>query len=147
MEKFKIEELKKNLFLGDYGNQFSYYDNGYICDIITEIADNNVDIYTSDLLDWLKSNYEIVEEANDMLGTPKDIIAQCQQGQYYQNERDLYENLIDIITFRIYEFIEKDLDIHELTKKQIDEISFLNLDDNNEQLENFFDEVKEILQK
>lgn len=143
----KIEELKKDLFLGDFGDQFEGYNSGYIGDIITEIADNNVDIYNSDLLDWLKNNYSIVEEANDMMGTPSGIIEQCQQGQFYQYEHDLYENLVDIITNRIYQYIEEEFDIHELTDEQIDEISYLNLDDNNKRLEDLFNEVKEILEK
>lgn len=142
----KIEELKKDLFLGDFGDQFEAYNSGYIGDIITEIADSNVDIYNNDLLNWLKENYDIVEEANQMMGTPAGIITQCQQGQYYQYEQDLYNNLVDIITNRIYQYIEEELNIHELTDEQINEISYLNLDDNNKRLEDLFEEVKEILQ-
>ena len=59
----KIEDLKKELYTGDFGDCFCDYDNGYICDIITEIADNHVDIYNSDLLDWAKGNYSYIEES------------------------------------------------------------------------------------
>ena len=57
----KIEELKKDLYLGDYGEEIANYSSGYICDILTEIADNNVDIYYYDLFEWAKNNFSIIE--------------------------------------------------------------------------------------
>lgn len=51
----KIEELKKDLYLGDYGEEITNYSSGYVCDILTEIADNNVDIYYYDLFEWAKT--------------------------------------------------------------------------------------------
>lgn len=39
MEKIKIIDLKKELFLGDLGEHFTEYSSGYICDIISEISD------------------------------------------------------------------------------------------------------------
>ena len=143
----KIEELKKDLYVGEIGEDFNDYNNGYIGDIITEISDNNVDIYTDDLFEWAKTNYDIIEEANAEMGTPDNMLAQIRQGQFLYYERDLYENLKDIILFRLYDYIEKELDIDELTNEQADEIELLNLDDNNEQLENLIDEVNEILNK
>lgn len=142
----KIEELKKDLFLGDLGEYFRDYDNGYICDIISKIADNKVDIYYSDLFEWAKYNFDIIQEANEEFGTPTDITKQIQQGQYLYNERDLYDNLEDIIKFYIYDYIEKDLKIEELTQEQVEEIeNEIDFTDNNEQLENIIEKVNEIL--
>lgn len=141
----KIEEFKKDLYVGEVGEYFCDYDNGYLCDIITEIADNNVDVYTYDLFEWAKTNYDIIEEANAEMGTPNDMLAQIRQGQFLYYERDLYENLHDVVLFRLYNYIEKDLKIEELTEEQADKIEYLNLDDNNERLENLIDEVNEIL--
>lgn len=141
----KIEELKNDLYLGEVGDYFCDYDNGYICDIITEIADNNIDIYYYNLFEWAKNNFDIIEESNAEMGAPNNIIKQIQQGQFLYYERDLYENLHDIVLFRLYDYIEKDLNIDELTEEQTDEIELLNLDDNNEQLENLINEVNEIL--
>lgn len=144
----KIEELKKDLFLGDFGEYFRDYDNGYICDIITEIADNHVDIYYSDLFKWAADNYSIIEEANEEFGTPTDIIKQIQQGQYLSNERDLYDNLEDILKFYVLDYIEKDLKIQEITEAQADQLEFdIDYSDNNEQLENIIEQVNEILKE
>lgn len=143
----KIEELKKDLFLGDLGEYFRDYDHGYICDIISEIADNNVDIYYSDLFKWAADNYSIIEEANEEFGTVNDITKQIQQGQYLYNERDLYDNLEDILKFYVLDYIEKDLKIEELTEEQADKLDFdIDYSDNNEQLENIIEQVNEILE-
>ena len=144
----KIEDLKKDLFIGELGEYFRDYDNGYICDIITEIADNKIDIYYSDLFEWAKYNFDIIQEANEELGTPTDITKQIQQGQFLSYERDLYDNLEDIIKFYIYDYIEKDLNIKELSEKQIEEIeNEIDFSDNNEQLENIIEKVNEILKE
>lgn len=39
MEKLKIKDLKKDLFIGDFGYDFVDYSDGCICDIITEITE------------------------------------------------------------------------------------------------------------
>lgn len=151
MESLRIEDLKKDLYLGDFGEYFNDYDNGYICDIITEIADNKVDIYTSDLLEWAKGNYSDIEEALDEFGTPTDdsgkadFLKIIQQGQYYANERDLYDNLEDALKFYAYDYIEKTLKIDEITEEQNDELlSCFDFDDNNESLENLVEAINEI---
>ena len=119
------------------------YDNGYICDIISEIADNNVDIYTSDLLDWLRYNYSIVEDANREFGTPDDIIKQCQQGQYYKYNNDLYDVMDDMILLFAYNYL-RDNDI-ELNAEQLEELeSELSTIDNNDKLEDIIDKIEEI---
>lgn len=145
MKKIKIEDLKKDLFLGDFGEYFADYDSGYICDIITEIADNNVDIYYYDLFEWAKNNFSYINEANEELGTPADITKQIQQGQYYANERNLYENLDEILQFFMYDYIEKYLNIKEITEEQNENLLDWDFTDNNEMLENLIEHINEIL--
>lgn len=119
------------------------YDNGYICDIITEIADNNIDIYTSDLLDWLRYNYNIVEDANRELGTPDDIIEQCQQGQFYKYSNDLYDVIDDMILLFAYNYLRVN-DI-ELNAEQLEELEDeLSTIDNDDKLEDIVDKIEEI---
>lgn len=149
----KIEDLKKDLYVGDLGEYFVDYDNGYICDIITEIADNQIDIYTNDLLEWAKNNYSYIESAIDELGTPTDsngradFLKMIQQGQFYYNEQQLYSYLEDALKFRALEYIERDLEIKEITEEQFDEIlNTIDFTDNNEELENILETVKEILE-
>ena len=153
MEKLKIEELKKDLFIGDLGGNFRDYDNGYICDIITEIADNDVPIYCSDIWEQAKDNQEYIEEALSELGTPTDsqgnadLMRIFQQGIYLKNEREIYENLEDSLKYFMYDYIEKDLKINELTKEQNDNLLDWNFNDNNEQLENLIEHIDEILKE
>lgn len=145
--KIKIEELKKDLFTGDLGDRFRDYDNGYICDIITEIADANIDIYYYDLFEWAKNNFDIIEEANAEMGAPNDIIKQIQQGEFLAFERDLYDNLEDSLKYFMYDYIEKDLEIEEITEEQNEKLLDWDFSDNNEQLENLIDHINETLQK
>jgi len=72
-----------------------------IHDAISEIADNNIDVYNADLLDWFKDNYYKVEDAIEEYGFPEtdgkpDILMAIRQGQYLENEEVLYEALKDI---------------------------------------------------
>lgn len=143
--KKRIEDLKKELFLGDFGEYFVDYSDGYICDIITEIADNHVDIYYYDLFEWAKNNFDYINEANEELGAPNDIIKQIQQGQFYYNERNIYDNLEDILKFFMYDFIEKTLKIEEITEEQNDNLLDWDFSDNNELLENLIEHINECL--
>ena len=151
MKNVRIDELKKDLCIGDLGEQFCDYNNGYICVIINEIADNNIAIYYSDIFEWAKNNIGYIEEALNELGTPQDsngkadFIRIIQQGQYYANEKDLYENLKDTILFRIYDHLQHDLDIAEITEEQQAEIEALNIEDNNERLENLLKQAEDIV--
>jgi hypothetical protein len=152
MEKLRIEDLKKDLYLGDLGEYFNDYDNGYICDIISEIAGNNVDIYNYDLLEWAKGNYSYIEEALDEFGTPTDgngkadFLKIIQQGQYYANERDLYDNLEDSLKFFMYDYIEKTLKIEKITENQNDGLLDFDFSDNNEMLENLIEHISEVIE-
>lgn len=141
----KIEDLKKELFIGDFGEYLVDYDEGYICDIITDIADNNIDIYTADLLNWIPDNYEYIEEANQEFGVPDDFLKQVQQGQYYYNERNIYEHLEDILKYYMYDFIENNLDIKEITEEQNERLLDFDFNDNNELLENLIEHINEVL--
>ena len=87
-----IQDAKEQLieFFGDR-KDYREATEGQKDDAITELADSNVDIYNSDLLEWVKNNYNYVEEAIDEFGTAKDgegradFIKQIQQGQYLAN--------------------------------------------------------------
>ena len=72
-----------------------------IQDAISEIADNNIDVYNYDLLQWFPDNYDKVEEAIEEYGFPEldgkpDMLQAIRQGQYLENEEVLYEALEEI---------------------------------------------------
>lgn len=151
MEKLKIEELKKDLFIGDLGEYFVDYNNGYICDIITEIADNNIPIYNNAIWEEAKNNQGYIEEALQDFGTPTDgagnvdLIRIFQQGIYLKNERNLYKNLEDILKYYMYDYIEKELKIDEITENQNDDLLDWDFSDNNEQLENLIEHIEKVI--
>lgn len=99
----KIDEIKQRTndkaidFAADNAHVIDYGRSSYIEDSITEYADGQVDIYTGDLLEWFKDNYDKVEEAIDELGFPEqngraDILAAIRQAQFLENENEIRED-------------------------------------------------------
>ena len=82
-------------YFGDEDDFQEFLANDEPHDVIFELADSYVDIYTKDLLDWLPDNYTLVEDAIEELGFPErdgkpDMIRAIMQGQYYANEQLLW---------------------------------------------------------
>lgn len=144
-ELLKIEELKNDLNLGDYGEDITNYNNGYISEIINEIADNYIDIYTDDLFEWAKGNTYYIDRAVNELGRPDTIEDEIRQGQYIAYQEDLYNNIEDILKYWAYDYIENKYNITELTEEQNDEIEFLNYN-NFEELEDIKNELENIFE-
>lgn len=152
MKKLKIKDLKNELYFEDIGAEFLNYNEGYIGDIITEIADNNVSMYTCDVLEWAKGNYSYVEEAIDELGVATDsngrtdLIRTIQTGEYIANKETIDNNLEEILKFYMYNYIEKDLGIEEITEEQNNELLHWDFENYDEHLENLIDYVNEIME-
>lgn len=148
-KKLNVKEIKEELkgnVCDTYCDCICDYSDGYIGDIISEIADNHIDIYYNDLFDWAKGNTSWIEEANEELGTPNDIIEQIQQGQYIAYTQELYDNFNDMIQLFIYDYIYNTLNIEEITEEQKEAIDMLSYD-NNDKLENIIDDIDEILKE
>lgn len=152
-ELLNVSDLKADIHndLGEYGDNFCDYSGyQYICDVISEIADSNIDIYYADLFEWCKHNYEWVEEAIAQglcdLQNP-DIPKMIQAGQYEYNTQDLYENLDSIMLNYCLNYIEHDLELTEITQEQFEKIEnkCTNVD-NNDTLEDFEDFLKELFE-
>lgn len=144
-----IEELESKMNDISCECAFTYYDcNSYVCDAIAEYADSNVDIYYSDLWKWAADNYEYIELAIDEFGAPEkfDMIAAIRQGQYYQYERMLYDDLENIIKLSAVYYMTKILELEELEESTLESIMF-EIDglDNNDTFEDIRDAVKEVL--
>lgn len=125
----KKEELKRQMsdiscaFCGDYSDITR---DNYICDAITECADGQVDIYTSDLLEWAKSNYEYVEQAIDDFGVAKnsngraDFVQTIVSGQFIKNEEELNRDIEEIVELLIINYLlEQDIEIEEETIEEL----------------------------
>ena len=65
-----------------------------IDDTIPEVADNNIPIYTYDLLQYASNNFDLIEP-NDLVGDNPDVIKiiQC--------------NIYEILTEELYNYINK----------------------------------------
>jgi len=137
-----LKDLESNLSF-TYGNNITQYDSGYICDVFSEIADSNVDIYTSDLFDWGKNNMYYIDEATKEFGDPHDILRQIQQGQYYAYEQELYENKDDIIKYFAYTYLN-DNNIKLNVEQEEDLDGYLSSVDSNDKLEDIIDYCKNI---
>lgn len=137
-----LKDLESNLSF-TYGNNITQYDSGYICDVFSEIADSNVDIYTSDLFDWGKNNMYYIDEATKEFGDPHDILRQIQQGQYYAYEQELYENKDDIIKYFAYTYLN-DNNIKLNVEQEENLEDYLSSVDSNDKLEDIIDYCKNI---
>ena len=143
----KIVDEIKNLNIGDYGDRLENYSGSVcVCVAIRYIADENVDIYYSDLFEWAKYNYDYINEANEEFGMPEDgdIIKQIQQGQYYAIEQEIYEDLQDCIKNYAYKYI---LNKDGLNTLEIPEEKFSYLECELEKLDhnNTFDDIIEVV--
>lgn len=148
----KIEELKNEVsknfesyeeYITEYYNHESDID-----EIIRDIADNNVDIYTSDLMDWVKDNYNFVEDYVKEFGIDSsnfDFIGAVRGGQYLYIEQTLYNNKSDMLEYLAY-YILQEKDIEEIDEDKATEISMIDFDriDTIEELE---DEINDILEQ
>ena len=143
-----IIELVENLDIGEYGDFINDYDSGYICDIMQEIADNEVDIYTSELLEFAKNHYEYIEQAvnEGLVDTSNfDFLGAIRSGEYLYISEDLNSNVSDIILYKIYKYILNDLKIENISEEQAEEILLIDIDENN-RIENILEEVAEIFE-
>lgn len=148
--KVKIEDLKKELekqfesyeeYITEY---YNYQDDIY--DIIHDIADNNVDIYTYDLMEWAKDNYSYIEDAVQEYGIDAqnfDFIGLIRQGQYKYIEETLFNNYSNMLEYLAY-YILQDDGIEEIEEEKATEISMINFD-NIDSITELEDELHEII--
>lgn len=143
-----IEEIEESCFFSkiDLYEFLEYNEDCYICDMITEVSDNNIDIYYYNLFDWAKNNFSIIEESNNELGVINDITKQIQQAQYYLNSNECYDNLNDIIKYIAINYL-KDNYIY-LKDEQLDLLyDRLDIIDNNNKIEEIYNIINELIEE
>ena len=102
-----LKELRNNLLEGmnSISKDFAYdYDSNddeqFISDCFSEYADSQVDIYYTDLIDWIsRENAKYIEYYVEEFGidTQKfDFMKLIQGGQFYKNYQELYEDEVEI---------------------------------------------------
>lgn len=63
-----------------------------IDDLIAEVSDNNIPIYTYELLQYASNNFDLIEP-NDLAGDNPDVVKIIQSNIYELLMEDLYEYL------------------------------------------------------
>lgn len=100
-----------------------YYKTGhYITDCISWASDDLVDIYTNDLLDWACDNYDMIDESINELGQPDNFLDIIRQGEYYSNDKQMYEDLNEIVKLSALYMIDDNEQKDNLNDVDIDKI-------------------------
>lgn len=145
MYEEQIKILKNNISL-TYGEQITSYNSGYIGDVFSEIATNNIDIYYSDIFNWARDNTWYVDESIKEYGSCNDIVKQIQMAQGYAFESELYQTKDDILKYYAYNYL-KDNEI-ELSEEEVEDLeNYIEHLDNNGKLDSindYCDSFKEI---
>lgn len=132
--KERKEDLKggMNDISKDFASDYDLNTSSYFCDLITEYADSQVDLYNYDLIEWFRYNYEYVEQAVAEFGVDErnfDIFRLFQSGQYLQNTELLYQDEQEIVSLMVVNYL---LENEEEIEGELEE----------SELEEMFDEIK-----
>lgn len=127
--------------------EFGDFSSGYICDIIMEVADNNIDIYNYNLWNWAKNNEYYIEQAVKSMGMDSknfDLMQLFQMAQYEFYSEAIYSNLSDFIYYAIL----KNVDAEEISDDILEEIeNIANEEDSNEELETYIEEINDMIEE
>lgn len=128
MKEIKVIDILHEIKERNKGNDIDvasfvdYNETDYICDVITEIADCNVDIHNLDLLEWAKGNYHYIDYAMQEYGKPDDFLQYIRQGQYYAYSTEINENINDFMLIYAYNYLLNTKNIDTITEDQQEEI-------------------------
>ena len=140
----------KNLYnkLESFIDCLTDYDNGYICDVISEIADSQVDIYYYDLTNWANGHFEEIAETISEFGWDgcgEDLYKAVQLAQFRENENEMYSELSEGLENFALSYLQHNLEIEEIAEENWEEIQgFLSDIDNNNKLEEITDFLDEM---
>lgn len=134
-----VRELMEELETGEYGEELvNYSGSTYICDAISEIADNNTSISYSDIINFISENVEAVNDAIEEFGWDgcgSDLYKAGQMAEYCTIQNEIYVCLDDSMKYYALSYYEN-LDIHNW-KIDTSEIS----EDLWEEIENYCDGI------
>lgn len=131
-----IKEYEKENDLLYRIEDYTNCESSYICDTISEIVDSETDIYYSDLIDWLRNDSDSIESIEYTVkefgidSNNFDFMKLIQQGQFYQNEQRLYENIDAIGKIWLLAYLKDKENLQEITDEQAEFIDDLDTDSN-----------------
>lgn len=145
-----IKTYKETLNIGEYGEYFFDYDESeYIADIISYIADVQIDIYDWELWEWAGDNGSYIEDAilqgfYNIDPRTFDLMDLFKAGQYLYISNNLYDNLDDIIAYVVLDEVQDEF----INKQRLVEViqdTCYNVD-NNDSIEHYIDVVRDTMQ-
>lgn len=149
-----MKQLSK---VNDFVSEFSYYasDSSYICDIVSDMADDGVSIYTEAQIKYAFENTDAVEEAilNGIAPMGEDYFKQrgatfteyCAvvgaAAWYEDNHSEICRYLKECIQYAVCKYLYNELDYQDIDDDMIDIIE--NIDPNKyDSFGMYLDEVK-----
>ena len=148
MKMYNVKEIKvlmNELCLNDMEEQILEFSNGYIDDLLGEIAGNNVSIYTNDLLNYLSNNINDINDNISNMGFSGDILNHISDVWYYNNIEELWGNINDIVKYFVLDNIIEcmiDNDVKNISEEDIDNIIDENCSDNIDRLDTIVDNIE-----
>lgn len=123
----KLMEIKEELYIGTYGDEFTGYSGGNIHNIIHYIADNNTSVYNYDVIEFISENpSELTMVIDTGFYDPTynyDIYDHGRAAEYHMLYRELSEDLADILKNYAIDYI---IDRYvEISDDQLREIEYL----------------------
>ena len=107
-----MKDITKD-FLIDYKNA----DSMYLCDAISEFANERVSIYYSDIMNFIKDNVDAVNDAIKEFGWDGcggDLHKAGQTAEFMKNENDIYDDLRKFDSNATIEELKEDQDFKDL---------------------------------
>ena len=148
MKMYNVKEIKvlmKELCLNDMEEQILEFSNGYIDDLLGEIAGNNVSIYTNDLLNYLSNNINDINDNISNMGFSGDILSHISDVWYYNNIEELWENINDIVKYFVLDNIIDymiEYNIKNISEEDIDNMVNENCSDNIDRIDTIVDNIE-----
>ena len=141
----EIKVLMNELCLNDMEEQILEFSNGYIDDLLGEIAGNNVSIYTNDLLNYLSNNINDINDNINNMGFSGDILSHISDVWYYNNIEELWGNINDIVKYFVLDNIIDymiEYNIKNISEEDIDNMVNENCSDNIDRIDTIVDNIE-----
>ena len=143
-------DLLNDLDTVNHGGRLNDYrdTDGYICDVIAEIADADTSIYYNDILDFIRENPDALADViTEGLYDPShdyDLYNHAQAAEFMTIERDIYDHLAGSLMAAAVNFLHYDLgretipaELAELLREWCDDA------DNNDRMNEIPDNIRD----
>lgn len=145
----KIDDYMDTLRDYDFAVEFSDCDSGEIYEIMQEIADNAISVYTQEQIEHAMNNTDMADEviANGLVANPSEykyftdyVSAVGVAAWYEENMQTIRENLKECVLYSVCAALKSKYNVEELSEGQIEDLECLEFDEYND-LEDVIEEA------